>query len=91
MKKKVSILKSHSLFCGFGRVGAAVIDHFKANGDIIGLRRDDSDFIFPDPEMRVETDDQLIVSKRPPEIGKQSLWEMPEPRKLDSIAEIARR
>jgi voltage-gated potassium channel len=50
--------------------------------DIIGLRRNDRDFIFPDPEMRVETDDQLIVSKGPPEIGKQSVGNMPAPRKL---------
>jgi voltage-gated potassium channel len=41
MKKKVSILKSHSLVCGFGRVGAAAIDHFKATGyDFVVIEAD---------------------------------------------------
>lgn len=31
MKKKITQLKSHFILCGYGRVGAAAAEHFKAN------------------------------------------------------------
>ena len=52
------------------------------DGEIIGLRRNDRDFIFPDPEMRIEISDRIIFNRRPPETGKQLAQNMSVPRKL---------
>ncbi len=43
MKKQISILKSHYIICGFGRVGAAAAEHLnKAGSDFVVIETDPS-------------------------------------------------
>jgi len=51
-------------------------------GEIMGLRRNDRDFIFPDPEMRLETADQLFVTEGPQRIENQLVRTPHAPLKL---------